>query len=161
VFGPLGGVVWVGVGVLVLGWLALLVWTCRSSDPQWAMAMGCALMVALAPRTGIWEMVIGLLPWFFAWHWASELEQKRWRRAAQALLWILWLAAGLMSYAGYGVLSNVAFGLGLTFALVALPQFRASVLPATFALAKLPSTRPGTLVNALAQGKDGNAGGTT
>ncbi len=127
--GPVGGVVWVGVGALVVGWLALVVWGSRSRDPQWGIAMGCALTVALGPRTGSWEMVIALIPWFYAWQWAGEIRQQQGRLAAQALLWLLWLAAGFLSYLGYEQISGVGFGFGLVVALVALPNLRASVIP--------------------------------
>jgi hypothetical protein len=115
--GPVGVVVWIGVGVLVVGWLALVAWGSRTRDPQWGIAMSCALMVALGPRTGIWEMVIGLIPWFYTWEQAGGIRQQRTRHIAQAALWLLWLAAGFLTYAGYGLISGVGFGLGLVVAL--------------------------------------------
>jgi hypothetical protein len=140
--GPAGAAVWVGVGVLVVGWLALVAWGSRARDPQWGITMGCALTVALGPRTGIWEMVIGLLPWFYAWQQAGEIGQRRRRRIAQALLWALWLAAGVLTYAGFGLISNVGFGFGLVVALVALPNLHASLIPlAPAQAAPAPSAR--------------------
>jgi hypothetical protein len=132
--GPVGGLVWALAGALVLAWLALVIWgachahkpevsgrwmyVSRACDPQWGIAVGCALALALLPRTGGYEIAIGLVPWWYAWQWAGELEQRRW--LARGLLAALWLVCGMVAYGDHGYGSGVAFGAGLLLIMGAL-----------------------------------------
>ncbi len=127
--GAAGALVWLGSGALVIAWLALVTWGARPSlmprlglvrrwavrshayDPQWGIATGCALALALLPRTGGYELAIGLIPWFYAWQWASELAPSQKRFLARGLLLMFWLGCGLWAYADHGAISGVAFGL--------------------------------------------------
>ncbi|HEY7356192.1 MAG TPA: glycosyltransferase 87 family protein [Ktedonobacterales bacterium] len=149
-FGPAGALAWALAGALVIAWLALVVWGARHAnrpavslvgrwrllsracDPQWGIAVGCALALALLPRTGGYEMAIGLIPWFYAWQWAGEIEQIGRRRLAQGALAALWLACGALAYGDHGYGSGVAFGVGLLLILGALmaaaPELRADNL---------------------------------
>lgn len=130
--GPAGVLVWALAGGLVLAWLALVVWGARHAnrpaaslsvgrwrlfsrarDPQWGIAVGCALALALLPRTGGYEMAIGLIPWFYAWQWAGEIEQRGTCWLARGVLAALWLACGALAYVDHGYGSGVAFGVGL------------------------------------------------
>jgi hypothetical protein len=136
--GPAGLLVWALAGALVIAWLVLVVWGARHAnqpaaslagrwrllsrarDPQWGIAVGCALALALLPRTGGYEMAIGLVPWFYAWQWAGEIEQIGRRRLARGALAALWLACGALAYGDHGYGSGVAFGVGLLLVLGAL-----------------------------------------
>ena len=138
-FGVFGAVVWALAGALVIAWLALILWGAlhaqqpeesvaagrwrllsRARDPQWGIAAGCALALALLPRTGGYELAIGLLPWFYAWQWAGEIEQRPQRWLARGALAALWLACGALAYGDHGVGSGVAFGVGLLVIFAAL-----------------------------------------
>ncbi len=146
--GPVGLLVWALAGALVVGWLALVVWGARNAhqpeaaiaagrwklfsrarDPQWGIASGCALALALLPRTGGYEIALGLIPWFYAWQWAGEIDQRGQRWLARGALALLWLACGALAYSDHGYGSGVAFGLGLVVIfgalLVAAPALQA------------------------------------
>ncbi|HLW02466.1 MAG TPA: glycosyltransferase 87 family protein [Ktedonobacterales bacterium] len=131
-FGPAGVLAWALAGALVLAWLALVIWGAwdahrseatiaagrrasisRARDPQWGIAAGCALALALLPRTGGYEIAIGLLPWFYAWQWAGESNQRGQRWLVRGALATLWLACGLLAFSDHGTGSGVAFGVGL------------------------------------------------
>lgn len=151
--GPLGALAWALAGILVMAWLALVIWgarhvhgpeisgrwawVSRARDPQWGIAVGCALALALLPRTGGYELAIGLIPWFYAWQWAGEIEQRPQRWLARGLLAALWLACGVLAYSDHGYGSGVAFGVGLLLILGALmaaaPQPKADAAAATSA----------------------------
>jgi hypothetical protein len=137
--GLAGILVWTLAGVLIAAWLALTIWGARTAhrsgasvtagrwarlsrarDPQWGMAVGCALALALLPRTGGYEMAIGLIPWFYAWQWAGEIDQRQRRWLARGGLAALWLACGALAYGDHGSGSGVAFGGGLLLILGAL-----------------------------------------
>jgi hypothetical protein len=126
-------------GALGLIWLALVIWGAwnaqrpeaavaawrwawrsRALDPQWGIAVGCALALALLPRTGGYEIAIGLIPWFYAWQWSGELAQRVARWLARGALAALWLICGALAYSDHGVGSGVAFGVGLVVILGAL-----------------------------------------
>jgi len=92
----------------------------RARDPQWGMAVGSALGLALLPRTGGYEIAIGLIPWFYAWQWAGEIAQHWVRLLARGVLAALWLACGVLAYIDHGYASSVVFGVGLLLALGAL-----------------------------------------
>jgi hypothetical protein len=131
--GGAGILVWVGVGGLALGWLALAfkgISGLRGSAPsqpdreifpgqeriffpEWAFGVGCALALLLLPRTGGYELALGLLPWLIAWQQAARIQPRRARWALQSALWLLWLACGLLSYSDHGQVSSIALGLGL------------------------------------------------
>ncbi len=134
--GVFGMLVWALAGALVAAWLALVIWGAyqpeesvvvgrwrllsRARDPQWGIAAGCALALALLPRTGGYEIAIGLLPWFYAWQWAGEIEQRQQRWLARGALAALWLACGVLAYGDHGTGSGVAFGVGLLVIFAAL-----------------------------------------
>ncbi|HEY7349779.1 MAG TPA: glycosyltransferase 87 family protein [Ktedonobacterales bacterium] len=146
--GIAGILIWALAGALLSAWLALMIWGARQAcqpeasiaarrwillsrarDPQWGIAVGCALALALLPRTGGYEIAIGLIPWFYAWQWAGEAAPPRKRRLARGFLAALWLACGALAYSDHGYGSGVAFGVGLLVALGALlaiaPGFKA------------------------------------
>ncbi len=153
-FGPAGMLVWSLAGALVIVWLALVIWGARTAhqsktaiaagrwsrfsrarDPQWGIAAGCALALALLPRTGGYEIAIGLIPWFYAWQWAGEIDQRGQRWLARGALAALWLACGLLAFGDHGSGSGVAFGVGLVVVLgalmIAAPELKAeSAAPA-------------------------------
>jgi hypothetical protein len=130
--GPAGALVWALAGALVIVWLALVVWGARHAnrsaasfaagrwrllsrarDPQWGIAVGCALALALLPRTGGYELAIGLVPWFYAWQWAGEIASRGRRALARGALAALWMMCGALAYGDHGYGSGVAFGVGL------------------------------------------------
>jgi hypothetical protein len=137
VLGAAGSLAWVLACVLVIVWLMLVIWGAlrprrifsRARDPQWGIAVGSALALALLPRTGGYEIAIGLLPWFYAWQWAGEVARPRARLLVRGLLVVLWLMCGALAYADHGFGSGVAFGVGLLALLGALlvlaPDFKA------------------------------------
>jgi hypothetical protein len=134
--GVAGVLVWILAGALVIVWLALVAWGAhtarrpeasetarhwrllsRARDPQWGIAVGCALALALLPRTGGYEIAIGLIPWFYAWKWAGDAAPRPRRWLARGFLAVLWLACGALAYLDHGYGSGVAFGIGLLVAL--------------------------------------------
>ncbi len=131
--------IWALAGALVVAWLALMIWGAlrarpsaaastvrqramlsRARDPQWGIAAGCALALALLPHTGGYEITIGLIPWFYAWQWAGDIARRGWRALARGWLAALWMACGALAYLDHGYGSGVAFGVGLLLSFGAL-----------------------------------------
>jgi hypothetical protein len=120
--GALGAVAALAVGAVwaVLTWRAAGA-AASEGDPGaerlwWWAGLTCVLTLLLVPRTGTYDMVIGLIPWFVALRAAGSLAPTR-RRLAYAALVALLVGAGFVAYADHAGLELPALALGLLAAL--------------------------------------------
>jgi len=167
--GPVSVLIWVLASALVIAWLTLIIWGARSAnrpavsmaagrqawfsrarDPQWSIAVGCALALALLPRTGGYEIAIGLIPWFYAWQWVGALRRRQQHWLMRGLLAALWLICGALAYLDHGYGSGVAFGVGLLIAfgvlMLAVPELSIAdgAKENEHARASIPVSQPGS-----------------
>jgi Glycosyltransferase family 87 len=129
---------WAGA-LAVVGALAALAWRNAGRAAKggadagivlwWWVGLTCVLTLIVVPRTGAYDIVIGLVAWYVALRAAGQLPRAR-RYVAYASLMALLTAAGLLAYRDHAAaeLPALALALGVALWLCRPPTLRTNRL---------------------------------